>query len=662
MTRRRVARWQVALAHMGARGRWVAAAALLGAGASSRSPFRLARDEAGVAAQLAFATGLAVAPSDYVWAPSRGALGDLLLGRPVYFLGRANQTSQRDLYRAWGRCTRAGVVLGVGRAEQLTRTPHADEAALDARGERLAVRVDVEGRTHGFVVLEGRATERLDVALDRPTTDLAFELHDDSLVFEHEGEPRYVPLRDATCVGAEVVSAVRRCAPSPVDAVAPPSLLGEVTPADGFPPPAAGVVWRAALEPLPGRPAPIAVGQLGEAVLHAIDLRQLEAELALGREQRGPSDLTLGHPLPQAVALAALQPVSVERAGRMHSFAPGTPSQWVVEEGGGLALGPSLETSRARFSFAPLDLEAARSAFCWLGGHLVHVQAPARVAEVAARLGCTDAVGASAVPGFTVGASGWGEPPSAGLGLERTAVAFRPRVPAPTGDGWTVEPRQPPPAWLPSVFSSVEERAGARVELWKWAPGRVVGALEAGSDEHGPGVLPLPSSPELVFELGLGVARRKGLGLVVRGKVVVRPKGGAMLALSAEDALEVREGEVPPPLTSFAELPLLATDGKLTSAARLVGRERPRAGLCVAPDGAVLVAYAVADSFEPLTEALTLRGCAVVVAADRGTGAPAWWSTPASSGGIRDPGASRLVLRARPPRIPGARVQSPLAP
>lgn len=208
----------------------------------------------------------------------------------------------------------------------------------------------------------------------------------------------------------------------------------------------------------------------------------------------------------------------------------------------------------------------------------------------------------------------------------------RPAVPLPEGASWTPDAgRQPPPSFLPAVFTAATSTLGAEVRLVSIAPDRFLWRVRVGTRErsHRKGGSWLktldPAEQERTgIAIGLGAAKRKGgpvRGLAVAGSVGLPIRKGEGLLLTTDTGLEVRRSDdVPESITGDAvELPLTADDGKLLPAGRKVGSRRARTQACVLPDGTVLLALSTFDSDEAGTEVLLNAGCSRVVALDRGS-------------------------------------------
>ncbi|MBX3184527.1 MAG: hypothetical protein KIT72_02635 [Polyangiaceae bacterium] len=109
----------------------------------------------GLAGMLAEATGVEVLPGEIRWEPSRGALKDLTLGRPVLFTG-ATPGGPRDVYRAFVRVSREGQPLSVHRVRNLTDTEVGDDVGLELIGQTAVFSTIAFGRVQGMSVLDTR--------------------------------------------------------------------------------------------------------------------------------------------------------------------------------------------------------------------------------------------------------------------------------------------------------------------------------------------------------------------------------------------------------------------------------------------------------------------------------------------------------------------------
>jgi hypothetical protein len=206
----------------------------------------------------------------------------------------------------------------------------------------------------------------------------------------------------------------------------------------------------------------------------------------------------------------------------------------------------------------------------------------------------------------------------------------------PSGVRWQADGGlQPPPAWLPGVFSGRLKVGNLDVDLASFEPGREKWRLRAGTKEphvtEGSAHAKLEGDDRhrVIAAIGLGhTTEATRYGLVFGGdsvidlrspyaSVVVRDDG-RLEVTGPGQAPEVGKGD------QVVQLPLLAKDGKLTEAALEHGPMRTRGALCVLASGRVLVARARHDSSDSLAAALTRVGCRDVLELDRGSQHPAF--------------------------------------
>ena len=112
----------------------LAFAAAAGAGASLTCPELRADTEAELRVALERATGTHV--DTLAWEPSRGLVGDTVLGRHLLFLASAQPNGPRDVYRARIRVSYEGKPLELRELVNLTKTPIGDEHGLAVQGHR----------------------------------------------------------------------------------------------------------------------------------------------------------------------------------------------------------------------------------------------------------------------------------------------------------------------------------------------------------------------------------------------------------------------------------------------------------------------------------------------------------------------------------------------
>lgn len=194
---------------------------------------------------------------------------------------------------------------------------------------------------------------------------------------------------------------------------------------------------------------------------------------------------------------------------------------------------------------------------------------------------------------------------------------------------------QPPPAWMTGIFGAKLAIGSVDVQLTRFEKGHVALRLRAGSKEPGawgaPGVklsLDDKEAHEVLAAVGLGhttESTRYGLSFgsatpiqarTAYATLVANPRGE--LTLQTEGAPTLAADE------DAAQLPLLVRGGTVESRARDRGELRQRGALCIAPDGAVVVAQARHDSSDAVATALQRAGCQDVVELDRGSHHPAF--------------------------------------
>jgi hypothetical protein len=194
---------------------------------------------------------------------------------------------------------------------------------------------------------------------------------------------------------------------------------------------------------------------------------------------------------------------------------------------------------------------------------------------------------------------------------------------------------QPPPKWMTGIFGAELGIGSVAVQLTRFEKGHVAFRVRAGSKEPGawgaPGVklsLEEREAHEVLAAVGLGHttdSTRYGLSFgsaapialrTAYATLIVTPKGELRLSSAGTPTLAADE--------DAAQLPLLARDGQVESRARERGELRPRGALCVAPDGATVVAVARHDSSDALASALLRVGCKDVVELDRGSHHPSF--------------------------------------
>jgi hypothetical protein len=208
--------------------------------------------------------------------------------------------------------------------------------------------------------------------------------------------------------------------------------------------------------------------------------------------------------------------------------------------------------------------------------------------------------------------------------------------PARDGISWTPDSgAQPPPAWMTGIFSATLAIGSVEVKLTRFEKGHVALRARAGSKEPGawgkPGVkfsLDEKEAHEVLAAIGLGHttdSTRYGLSFAGAAPIALRTTYGSLVANARGEARLVATGA--PELAAdedAVQLPLLVREGSVEPRARERGELRLRGALCVAPDGALVVALARHDSSDAVATALTRAGCDAVVELDRGSHHPAF--------------------------------------
>jgi hypothetical protein len=204
------------------------------------------------------------------------------------------------------------------------------------------------------------------------------------------------------------------------------------------------------------------------------------------------------------------------------------------------------------------------------------------------------------------------------------------------GVEWGVDPGvQPPPKWMTGIFGARLGIGSVDVQLTRFAKGHLAFRVRAGAKEPGAwgasGVklsLEEREQHEVLAAVGLGHttdSTRYGLSFGSAAPVQLRTNYASLVA-NARGELRVTSGGVPQlaPDEDAVQLPLLAKAGALEPRARERGELRQRGALCIASDGAVLVAMARHDSSDALANALLRSSCQDVLELDRGSHHPAF--------------------------------------
>lgn len=207
--------------------------------------------------------------------------------------------------------------------------------------------------------------------------------------------------------------------------------------------------------------------------------------------------------------------------------------------------------------------------------------------------------------------------------------------PRQAGIDWTPDVGvQPPPAWQTGIFQAKLAIGSVEIQLARFEKGHVALRVRAGSKEPGAwglkGVkfsLDEKEAHEVLAAIGFGHttdSTRYGLSFAGATPIQLRTAYASLVA-STNGELRLFASGTPPlgPDDDVVQLPLLARDGALEPRARERGELRQRGALCLAPDGALLVAQARHDSSDAAASALVRAGCQDVVELDRGSHHPA---------------------------------------
>jgi hypothetical protein len=147
-------------AHAKSRAKWAVFAILSAVGFDVCSGTAAGADLASLAEGLGEASHAQVNADSIRWEPSRGMLGDLLLGRRVLFLGAPVSVSasaggiSRDVYRARVRVAPNGVPLRIAATFNLTNTPEGDDLGLSVEDSHAAFVTLAYGHVQGVTILD----------------------------------------------------------------------------------------------------------------------------------------------------------------------------------------------------------------------------------------------------------------------------------------------------------------------------------------------------------------------------------------------------------------------------------------------------------------------------------------------------------------------------
>jgi hypothetical protein len=192
---------------------------------------------------------------------------------------------------------------------------------------------------------------------------------------------------------------------------------------------------------------------------------------------------------------------------------------------------------------------------------------------------------------------------------------------------------QPPPHWMPGLWSGRVGLPQGPIELLDIEPGRASWRIRAGTKDA-PAAAPLrelagEEAGHVLLALGLGVsAEKRALGLATNGRLAVTIREGSdlgMLYVGEDGQLAILRADEAPalgPRNDLAELPIVLWDGRPASGSS--GPTVPRAAIGIAPSGRVVVARGTVSGGAPLAEALSRAGCTRGLLLDRGLEATAF--------------------------------------
>lgn len=187
---------------------------------------------------------------------------------------------------------------------------------------------------------------------------------------------------------------------------------------------------------------------------------------------------------------------------------------------------------------------------------------------------------------------------------------------------------QPPPHWLPGVWTTRAAEPEGEVQLLDVEAGRAGWTVRAGTEES-PAASPLrelagDDARHVILALGAGIAPEKHpRAIATDGRLAVPLHGGdgwGAIAVGADGKLVIARGSQVPPLDpahgQLLEVPIVLWDGKPLP--QPTGDARLRSAIGTTDDGRVLVARGTFTSAAPLADALARAGCTRAAALDRG--------------------------------------------
>ena len=213
---------------------------------------------------------------------------------------------------------------------------------------------------------------------------------------------------------------------------------------------------------------------------------------------------------------------------------------------------------------------------------------------------------------------------------------------------------QPPPAWMPGIWSSQVDTAEGRIELVDIEPGRASYRFRAGAEDATAAFslreLEDQDASRAVFAIGAGVApEKRPRGLATDGKLVVpipNESDWGQVVIASDGSLSItaaKEHRQLGPHEDMMELPIVLWDGRPTTGpeASTLGW---RVALGITGAGRVLLARGRVSNLAVLANVLARAHCDRAVAMDRGAVVENRWERREKSGLALRPRSAESVL------------------
>jgi hypothetical protein len=213
---------------------------------------------------------------------------------------------------------------------------------------------------------------------------------------------------------------------------------------------------------------------------------------------------------------------------------------------------------------------------------------------------------------------------------------------------------QPPPSWMPGIWSSHVDVPGGRIEIFDVEPGRAVYRIRAGTGDA-TAAFPLRELEEqdaarALLAVGAGVAPdKRPRGLATGGKLAVPiavDSDWGQLIVSPDRGLSIATAREHGQLNTdedMLELPVIVWDGQPT-ATSLPGPVQWRAALGVTSSGRVLFARGRVGSYAVLADILVKAQCDRALALERGSRVEGRWDRRERSGVLMRPRSEESVV------------------